>query len=267
LKKELAILVISCDKYEDAWVPFFSLLKVFWHDCPYRIYLGVNKLDFSYPGVTVLKSGEDVSWADNVRKFLDQIEEEYVLTFLEDFYLSDYVDTAKIEEAFKLAVNENADVISMILPKKGLSYKDKPGIYYINPESEYCINTSIAIRKKEMFRILLKPGYSAWDFEIKNSKSMNKIGKFPGLFLTYEEEYFKVLNGMWRGKWVNSTVKFCRKLGIEIDTSRRPLMNLRDTAWDYCKLKGRKMLSPKIRKIIKSMLIKLGYSHRFVSQD
>ena len=41
-KQELAILVNSCDKYEDAWDPFFKLLKIQWPDCPYRIYLNTE---------------------------------------------------------------------------------------------------------------------------------------------------------------------------------------------------------------------------------
>jgi len=267
LTGHLAILVISCDNYHDVWKPFFDLLTKFWPDCPYPVYLGTNEKDFSYPGVRVVKAGKDSSWAENVRKHLDQIEEEYVLTFLEDFYIARTVDTSLVENALALTIRDKIDTFSMILPKKGLPYNGERNVFHIDPKMEYCLNTSIAIRKKKVFFDLLKPGYSAWDFEVKNSAEVNRTGTFPGIFVTSGEDYFHCLNGIWRRKWVPGSVRFCERLGIAVDTSHRPFMSWNDTVWEYFKRNGRQLLPVSLRKMLKRLLIKIGFSRKFVSQN
>ena len=267
MKGKLAVLVISCDNYNDVWRPFFNLFTRFWPDCPYRLYLGTNKEDFNYPGVTVLKSGADISWADNVRNYLDQVEEEYVFTILDDFFLCRMVPTEVIEKAFALVLRDRIDLFSFILPKKGNRYRDEQDVYFIDPKAEYCVNTAIAIRKKEIFSSMLKPGYSAWDFEVKNSKEVNESVKFPGLFVTLGQDYFQALNGIWRGKWVRSSVRFCRQLGIDVDTTYRSFMSPSEVIWEFAKVNGRKMMQPFLRRLAKRVLIRLGFSKRFVSLD
>ena len=37
--KNLTILVTSCDKYSDLWIPFIKLFRKFWSDCPYKLVL------------------------------------------------------------------------------------------------------------------------------------------------------------------------------------------------------------------------------------
>lgn len=37
-----ALLVNTCDKFEDCWIPFFSLLKKYWPDCSGKIYLNTE---------------------------------------------------------------------------------------------------------------------------------------------------------------------------------------------------------------------------------
>lgn len=267
MKGNLAILVISCDNYRDVWKPFFELFSKFWPDCPYRLYLGSNKADFEYPDVTVVKSGEDISWADNVRKYLAQIDEEYVLTFLEDFFICRPVPTAAIESAFKTMVKDHIDLFSFTLPKKGEPFPQSENVYYIDPRAEYCVNTAIAIRAKNAFLTLLKPGYSAWDFEVKNSKQVNEAGSFPGVFVTSGIDYFPLLNGIWRGKWVPGSVRFCRRVGIDVDTSVRPFMEPNERIWEFAKGTGRRLMNPSIRRMLKRLLIRFGHSRRFVSQD
>lgn len=264
---KLAVLVISCDNYRDVWRPFFDLFTRFWPDCPYRLYLGTNREDFDYTDVTVLKSGADISWADNVRNYLEQIEEDYVIPILEDFFISRLVQTEAIEKAFELVLRDGIDWFGLILPMKGNRYRGEQDVYFVDSHDEYCVSTSIAIWKKDVFVSLLKLGSSAWDFEIRNSREVNESGVFPGLFVTAGQDYFLCLNGIWRGKWVRSSVKFCRRLGIAVDTTRRPFMSISDVIWEFSKINGRRFMPPVLLRLTKRTMIKIGYSKRFVSLD
>jgi hypothetical protein len=266
VENRLAIYVISCDNYRDVWKPFFELFDRFWPDCPYKKYLGTNNADFDHPGVTVVKAGPDTTWADNARKHLENIEEEYVLAFLEDFFLCEKVDSSEIAEAFSIVKRCDADLLSLRYPMLGALFNpDEPGVYEIDPNTEYCISTSIAIWKKSKLISLLKPGYSAWDFEVKNSSQANAERSMPGRFLSLDKNLFFILNGIWRRKWVPSTVRFCRSIGIKIDTSKRPRMSLSDGAWELLKKYGRSVFSTDTRANLKRVVSKIGFAHRFIS--
>ena len=48
-----SVLVNSCDKYEDAWMPFFKLAVKYWPNCQYRYYLNTERKAFKVSGVDV----------------------------------------------------------------------------------------------------------------------------------------------------------------------------------------------------------------------
>lgn len=48
---QLAILVLSCDKYSDLWDDFFNLKDKFWPECPYSCYLATDTKEYNREGV------------------------------------------------------------------------------------------------------------------------------------------------------------------------------------------------------------------------
>ena len=94
---KIGLLVISCDNYSDLWIPFFEFFNESWPDCPYKVHLLSNKLDFkSNYNVEVIKVGDDKSWSDNVITALNQMQEfDYVFLLLEDMLLNRKVDNKK----------------------------------------------------------------------------------------------------------------------------------------------------------------------------
>ena len=47
-----SVIISSCDKHEDAWMPFFHLLKKWW-DCPYPVYLVTETKSYSDPDLSI----------------------------------------------------------------------------------------------------------------------------------------------------------------------------------------------------------------------
>jgi len=56
---DTCVLIASCDAYSDAWAPFFALMKKYWPDCPYPIYLISNYQDPGICGVRPILLKED----------------------------------------------------------------------------------------------------------------------------------------------------------------------------------------------------------------
>ena len=106
-KNNLAILVLSCDKYSDLWVPFFECFFRFWSDCEYPVYLGANKQNFGDKRVRTILSGEDQDWSSSVRKIIEQIDAEYVFIILEDLFLVKNVDSVKFQECFRVLLEND----------------------------------------------------------------------------------------------------------------------------------------------------------------
>ena len=69
----LAIVVSSCDKFFDAWRPFAFFFRKFWPDCPFPVYLIVNRLHARSNWVRAINVGKDKGWASNMDRALREI--------------------------------------------------------------------------------------------------------------------------------------------------------------------------------------------------
>lgn len=221
--KNKAVLVVSCDKYSDLWPVFFELKRRKWADCPYRTYLGSNNRNSGEDGVTDILIGEDLSWADNVRNMLDHIEEDYVIMLLDDFFIDRVIDTQRVRALADYMEEKGFDSLRMepspgpvrLCNRKLNVGKTKPGY-------PFYVSTQPAIWKKNSLRNLLKPGYSAWDFELKNTIDADNLGcSFAGT----KDYVFHHKNGVERGKYYSSTVDFLNSEGISADYGKRGIIN------------------------------------------
>lgn len=205
----VAILVPSCDKYADLWQPFFSLLNLYWPDCPYCIYLVSNYLEPKIEGVRTLKVGEDVSWSDSLCKALGMIKEDYVLLFLEDLFLSKHVNTASVLSVVTGAIESGANYIRLN-PYPGPDVKITETIGLISPGSIYRASTVMSVWKKSVLNSLLISGENAWQFEIDGSKRSDKYGHF---YSTYTD-HINVVNAVIKSKWCREGITHMRRHGI-----------------------------------------------------
>ena len=78
---EKAIVVISFDGYKDLWDTFFECYEKFFPDCMLPIYLITNHEIPAYPHVTVVTTGDEVSWSRRVRSALKKIPEDTLLIY------------------------------------------------------------------------------------------------------------------------------------------------------------------------------------------
>ena len=90
-QNKCSILVTSCDAYDDAWEPFFTLLKIMWPECKLPIYLNTESKSFDFDdwNITALhpqalfdKKGQPISWSRRLTDAVRQIESDYILFFL-----------------------------------------------------------------------------------------------------------------------------------------------------------------------------------------
>lgn len=63
-----AIVVPSCDKYNDLWKPFFLFFNKYWPDSRLPVYLFSNTLDYKQADVAVIKTGPPSNWFCRIKK-------------------------------------------------------------------------------------------------------------------------------------------------------------------------------------------------------
>lgn len=259
--KDLAIYINSFDGYSDIWSSFFYIWNYYWKDCPYKMYLTSNDKDFSFKNLTVLKSGKETSWIDRTIKTLEMIDEEYIIFFLEDYFISKEVDIKVIEEIVKHL--KNNDVFYYQLSNRYNLEQNKKYIK-VDKSLPYPISLQLSIWNRKEFLILLKNMkddgvQSPWDFE---RYFINKYKNSAGLLKGVEydtRDIFGYKNGVLQGKWIRDTLNFYKKQGIVIDCSQREVMSWRETMYYHFKVFFSRKLPNKPKKCIKNLMKKFGF--------
>jgi hypothetical protein len=169
--KDLAILVFSCDAYNDLWDDFFDCFQHFWPDNKYNYYLVNNFKSYDRKGVNVLNAGSG-DWSSRAKYALENVSSNYVLTFLDDYYIYEKVNSNEIDKVFNYVIANNVHYYQVDMTDKEdyvnwVSYNQKDFLYDIPKTRNYWVDTSVSIWDKNfLMQLLGNEDYSAWKFEL-----------------------------------------------------------------------------------------------------
>ena len=227
-KIKCAVLVSSCDKYEDAWLPFFSLVKKYWKGMDYPFYLNTEtKKVGEIAGVeitTVNCPEKNCSWSKRLIGALKKIPSKYVIFMLEDFFLMSKVEQNEIDRAISLMdLNKNIANVNFGYGKDILSDEYIADNYAKRSrKTSYYLNAQAAVWRKKALINVLSPYESAWQFELYGSE---RAKLYPYDFIIKKDDipvfdYHTQLNfnlGIQKGMWMTGNVEFFEKEGIAVN--------------------------------------------------
>jgi hypothetical protein len=217
---DTAILILSCDKYFDLQELFVRLLRKYWADCPFKIYVGGNTRAFSEDeGVQPLLSGRDDDWSSSFRKILNQIDEKYIFVFLEDYVLTNSPSNKDILDFLDVVKSEgikNAHYYPAPLPDH-VNQDQKYGVYL--PGAPYRVTVESLWERKYLLQLLLD-GESPWDFEIMGSYRCSYSGKH----WCSMTPLFALVNLIEKGRWTHDAVRLNVSMGLGLDLKRREIL-------------------------------------------
>lgn len=239
---DIAVLVLSCDKYSDIWPVFYSFFFKYWNDCPFKIYNASNHLSFDHPRVTSIHSGMDSDWSSETKAILEQIKEKYVIVILDDYFIYQPVDMATLLNSLRVMKKFDALFLKLFcFPQshRSLWEYDKLDeasfMGKIRNGQEYRINLQLGAWNKEMFHNLLIKGESPWEFELKGSKRSDLI---PNPCLCIVEDPKKdfvhgpiiyLCSALSKGIWMLDALALCKKEGIQVNVGNRGV----ETKFEY----------------------------------
>lgn len=218
---DCAVLILSCDKYQDLWGPFFKLFWENWPDSPYKIYLGSNLLKFSKDKKVIsILSGKDSNWSTSYKKILSQIPEQNIFVWLEDAFVISKINTSVFARCFDFLKKDGVKHIHFKPnPRPDNAVDANFGLYQRG--MPYRAN-SIGFWKKKYLEKVLMDGETGWNFEIMGSYRTSYDDGFYCL-LKPAINYAHLVE---KGNWIREGLIYCKKNNIDIDFNKRPVARL-----------------------------------------
>lgn len=228
ISSKCTVLINSCDKYEEAWGPFFSLFNKFWPECPFEKIVNTETKSCKINGVnTVNATG---NWGERLSSALSQIDTPYVIFMLEDFFLQKPVREKEIFD--KLDVLDNNPDIACFYFNRITEYTDVsssfPGYYEMIPKSDeslYILNCQASLWRKDVLLAAAKNSENPWQFEVEGYKLNKELIDTHKFYCLSDTRYDAIRDsdvfsyilerelgyGIWNSKWLWNNKKLFNK--------------------------------------------------------
>ena len=199
-RKEIAIMVLSFDGFQELWRPFFDYFFRVWEDCPYNIYLLNNFQKYEDTRVTSLLVGDDISWSDSLKKGLEKLEEKRVFFLFDDAFIYK-LNQIEIESFFQMAIENNL-VSLMMRPSLFINQFSRKQIQLIPKNALYRNALFCNLIERKHLINMLQVSESAWDFELKGNKRSEEFD-----YYSTKRKLIHFHHGIVKGKWFNVIYK------------------------------------------------------------
>ena len=236
MKPSLTVVVCSCDAYSDLWGPFFMLFFRHWPDCPWKVVLMSNEIQFVHSLVETASVGHLGSWSTELRAVLKRVTSSHVLLMLDDFFLRRAVNQAQIERCFRGLAERDGEMLRL-LPRPGPDLRlPGEGLFgLVAKGAPYRVSAQSAIWRKSALEALLLDGESIWAFEDLGSRRSDALDGFFAVWRPVMPYWHHVVE---RGKWFRWEARRFGQMDIGCDFSRRAVMT-RPQQFIWCLKKAR----------------------------
>ena len=217
--KQMAVLVLACDKYADMWRPFLLQFRRFFPAENYNLYFGSNLLQCLEPDVIPILSGKDLDWSTSLKRILAQIKEPKLFIILEDLFLETPIDTVGFQAALSCLTENDALHIKYWAIPMHLEVTENPkvGLY---PKGAPYRATVCGFWDREYLMSLLIEGETPCNFEILGSYRTSYSDRFYGL----TKPLCEYRNMIEKGCWIPQSLEWASENGIELAINKRPLL-------------------------------------------
>lgn len=230
VRNDVSLVVSSCDKYEDAWKPYFELIKKYWPGHPQKIYLIAEEKGFHCPDldIQVCNFDTNLTWSERLYHTLNRIESKYIIFSLEDFFLLDYVKQERIEECIAWMEDNPQIAVCRLFSsdysdlKPSEKYRD---FYFADNTVGFRLETQAALWNRETLMSFIDLKEDPWQFEQEGTKRILNTDK---IFLWHKSDDlyrmddkifpYRILQtygyGIAWGHWLWANKKWFKQNGI-----------------------------------------------------
>jgi hypothetical protein len=176
----------------------------------------------------MLYSDHGTNWTNRVKEQIEAIGTEYIILFLEDFFLQDKINQKDIDYCLEFLHQCNGHCVRMIRwPAPNKKIQGEKLIGEISTGTSYRISTQVAIWRKSSLLNLMKTDESIWQFEIDGSKRSDRL--YPeGFYGTWSDIMTYKHHVVERGKWFPWEARKFGKMNIGCDFTKRAIMTQKE---------------------------------------
>lgn len=218
---KVAVVVSSCDAFQECWEPFIFSMKKYWADCPWDIYMVSNYKSIDSEKIKFILVGEDKGWASNLKTAISRIDADYIVYLQEDYFLDFKVDSDEIKQHLVYCKENNIDYLRLFGPffdEYAIAYTS----YSLSPKSKrYRLCLRNAIWKKDSLYKILIEGYTGWQFEWDMEKHLQKNNIIINS-LVLQSQFFPQKGigslgdtAVHKGMWTQSGYDYLKEHGFE----------------------------------------------------
>ena len=210
-----SILVMSCDKNQQLLSLFLDFLNKYWADCPYPIYVCLEKKKIQRNKTNVINSPKKY-WGGRLLDSIGYIDSKYILLMLDDYLCENPVITDKVQKYIDILENnpELACVTLANIPDSKNIPCDCSDLVYRPQRGKYLVNTQVSIWRKDLLQKVVWPKDTPWQTELYGSIRARKFNNYTYVCLTSDKFMPIKYNRGWlvvRGKWNSDEIS---RLGL-----------------------------------------------------
>lgn len=262
LDDRLTLLIHSCDKFSDLWDAHMYLLNKNWNDRNIDTILLTDKeTERSFEGVRIVSAGNGTELSDRTAFVLPQINTEYVLITLDDYFPIYDVCSEKIERLIKIMDKENIDYLRLFCdPNSHKKFLDYDKLYKIPLDKNYDVNLYQGIWRKSFIEKTIRQSLNAWQYEV----SLTSIARECNARCVLSKgKEFEILDVVRKGKLLHKANRYLKKHNLY--NGDRKTIEWKEEVRIYLFNRGKKILPKFAAKWIKGFLQKRGY--KFYSES
>jgi hypothetical protein len=211
-KNEIAVVILSCDRFKITWQPCIDHFFNAWPACPHSVYLLNNFVPSNDNRVIDLMVGQDDNWSESLIKGLWKIKSKRIFFIYDDSFITN-VDINKLKGVFDTAIKYDLDSIALLKKKfdRGESFTNE--IFKLSPKSNYRTSLFLNLIKRDILIGLLMPGENTWQFE----KIGSKRSESRDFYSVNSADLVHFYHGIVKGKWLPETYTYLLRNGYNLD--------------------------------------------------
>lgn len=227
MNNDVTVLVCSCDKYEDAWEPFFRLFKIMGADkCtgnPIVLNTETKQYKCDFLNVKTVNTPNTKTWSERMISVVDGIETEFVFFLLEDFFIQSPFNLQQFNKVIDFMRN-NPDVGAVHTTPSSRFESIPDEMFFERTFEELRITVTAVIWRKDYLRKMLRKHEDIWQFEWYSGFRAQKL--YTERIMQYNQHYPIIYEycvaisdgyGITESKWLPKNKELFDKYGIDVN--------------------------------------------------
>lgn len=257
--KNYSIIISTCDKFSDLWDANIALLEKNWSDRGVETYLVTDKpSDRNFENVKIIAAGEGTEITERIKTALQFIKTDYIVFLLDDYFLTDPINSEKIDNYVEVMQKENIDYLRLYTfinaKYNNVKFGGYDDIYRVTTEARYNINLYPCIFSHNFLSVTVSGDIkNAWQYEV----SLTKIGaEYRANCAVVRPDAINMLDVVRKGKLIRKAKKYLDKNGLY--SGDRPVLDIYTTVKLGTIYKLKTLLPRSFSSFVRKILKKCG---------